>query len=402
MSNEGNPHSPRPLAAGSAGPSTAPPAPATRITAPKCAAPSIGWQGVLWRAAITALLVVGYHILREPLRQALNSLADRLTGAPLDSSTANVIGVLAMLALLIVVWKRIVIDDPRFHAPLLVTTILLVGDAAFSILETQPVPPWLESLTGGLVHEYSPSIFAVITAILAEAFIGRFFWGKWPHMASGYISGISVAILIKSSLLWPFVVCSLITILSKYVLRVANRHLWNPSNFGVTMMLFLAANTVATLTVQAGNNGSSVVAVWIMGGLIMYKLGRWHIPAAFVLTWAPLAFVRAAFTGDSWLTEIAPITSPMFQLYIFFMITDPKTTTKYRWSQTLVAMLVAVVETSLRLAFKDIHSLYHALFIVAPATNLLEIWLLARKSKVALSAAPAVAATSLEPAATLK
>ena len=168
------------------------------------------------------------------------------------------------------------------------------------------------------------------------------------------------------------------------MLRVANRHLWNPSNFGVAMMLFLAPMYVASLTVQAGNNGWSVAAVWLMGGLIMYKLGRFHIPAAFVLTWAPLAFVRAAFTGDSWLTEIAPITSPMFQLYIFFMITDPKTTTKYRWSQTLVAMLVAVVETALRLFFKDVHSLYNALFIVAPVTNLAEIYLLRTKARPSL------------------
>jgi hypothetical protein len=72
----------------------------------------------------------------------------------------------------------------------------------------------------------------------------------------------------------------------------------------------------------------------------------------------------------------------MFQLYIFFMITDPKTTTKYRWSQTLVAMLVAVVETALRLLFKDVHSLYHALFIVAPITNLAEIYLLRSKPPV--------------------
>ena len=104
--------------------------------------------------------------------------------------------------------------------------------------------------------------------------------------------------------------------------------------------------------------------------------------------------MRAAFTGDSWLTEIAPITSPMFQLYIFFMITDPKTTTKYRWSQTLVAMLVAVVETSLRLLFKDVHSLYHALFIVAPITNLLEIYLLRKKA-----GAPAPVTKSPQPTA---
>jgi enediyne biosynthesis protein E5 len=359
---------------------------ATAPTKPAFCPPSLSRREVLARGAATALLAAGYYWIRRPLWQGLDSIAQRLFGGPLDPGTANVFGVLVMLAVLIVIWRKVMIGDPRFHAPLLATTILLVGDAAFNILETQPVPPWLESLTGGLVREYSPSIVAVITAILAESVIGRFFYGKWPHLASGYVTGISVGILVKSHLLWPFIVCALISILSKYVLRVANRHLWNPSNFGVAMMLFLAPMYVASLTVQAGNNGWSVAAVWLMGGLIMYKLGRFHIPAAFVLTWAPLAFVRAAFTGDSWLTEIAPITSPMFQLYIFFMITDPKTTTKYRWSQTLVAMLVAVVETSLRLLFKDVHSLYHALFIVAPTTNLLEIYLLRRR---AAASAPA-------------
>jgi Na+-translocating ferredoxin:NAD+ oxidoreductase RnfD subunit len=379
---------------------TAPLAPNATAVPPKkpaFAPPKLSGTELLVRAAITAVLAAGYYWIRGPLWRGLDSLAERFFGGPLDPSTANVIGVLVMLAALIVVWRKVVIGDPRFHAPLLATTILLVGDAAFNILETQPVPPWLESATGGLVREYSPSIFAVITAIVAEALVGRFFWGKWPHLASGYVSGISVAILIKSNVLWPFIVCALITILSKYVLRVANRHLWNPSNFGVAMMLFLAPMYVASLTVQAGNNGWSVAAVWLMGGLIMYKLGRFHIPAAFVLTWAPLAFVRAAFTGDSWLTEIAPITSPMFQLYILFMITDPKTTTKYRWSQTLVAMLVAVVETALRLFFKDVHSLYHALFIVAPITNLAEIYLLRAKTKPSMSDSPPKPASPVLP-----
>ena len=63
----------------------------------------------------------------------------------------------------------------------------------------------------------------------------------------------------------------------------------------------------------------------------------------------------------------------MFQLYIFFMISDPRTTTRAKWSQVLVAALVAVMETVYRLAFKDVHSLYHALFTVGPAANLVEI-----------------------------
>src|SRR6185437_5822596 len=199
--------------------------------------------------------------------------------------------------------------------------------------------------------------------------VGRFFWGKWPNLTSAYITGISAGILIKSPALWPFILCGMISILSKYVLRVYNRHIWNPTNFGVTMLLFLAPQHVASLSVQAGNTPLAPAVIWVLGGLIMYKLGRWHIPLAFI----PLAFLRAAITGHPWQTELMPIVSPMFQLYIFFMITDPQTTTRTKWSQILVAVLVACMETTCRLVWKDVHSLYHALFTVGPAANLVEI-----------------------------
>jgi len=276
--------------------------------------------------------------------------------------------------MLLAVWWKLVWSDPRFQAPLLVTAILAVGDAAFSILENHPAPPWLMQATGGVIREYSPTFLAIVATILAEMALGRFFWGKWPHLASAYISGISVGILIKSSALWPFVLCGLISISSKYVLRIGDRHLWNPTNFGVTMMLLLAPAHVASLSVQAGNNGLALLAIWVLGGMIMYRLGRFHIPATFVAAFIPLAFLRSAVTGHPWPTELAPLTSPMFQLYIFFMITDPKTTTRGWRSQVLVAILVAVMETALRLVFKDVHSLYHALFIVGPAANLVEIY----------------------------
>ena len=37
----------------------------------------------------------------------------------------------------------------------------------------------------------------------------------------------------------------------------------------------------------------------------------------------------------------------MYQLFIFFMITDPKTTVRPKWAQCLVAFLVAAVEAIL-------------------------------------------------------
>jgi hypothetical protein len=178
---------------------------------------------------------------------------------------------------------------------------------------------------------------------------------------------------------------------------VYDRHLWNPTNFGVTMLLFLAPQHIASLTVQAGNNGLAIAVLWVLGGMIMYKLGRWHIPLAFAAAFVPLAFLRSWVTGHPWQTEIAPITSPMFQLFIFFMITDPQTTTRTKWSQTLVAVLVAVMETVCRLAFKDVHSLYHALFTVGPAANLVEI--VAGRMRARAAARRNRATTSPEPRA---
>jgi hypothetical protein len=84
-------------------------------------------------------------------------------------------------------------------------------------------------------------------------------------------------------------------------------------------------------------------------------------------------------TGHSFWAEVAPITGPMYQLFIFFMITDPKTTVRSsRWAQGAVAFLVALAETVLRLA-ENVHAPYYALFIVGPAANLVEIYLTSRR-----------------------
>ncbi|QJX00861.1 hypothetical protein [Frigoriglobus tundricola] len=316
--------------------------------------------------AATAALVLGFYLLR-------GSLQGWVAGS-IDPVTVRVIAIAGLLLALLAVWWKVVARDPRFHAPMLVTAVLALSDASFGLLDNHPAPPWLVDLTGGALTEYSPTFLTMAATVLCELALGRFMWGKWPHPASAYVSGISAGILVKSSLLWPFLLCGLISITSKYVLRIGNRHIWNPTNLGMTVMLFLAPQHVSSLSVQAGNNGLALVTIWVLGGMVMYKLGRFHIPFAFILAFVPLAFLRSAVTGHPWQTELAPLTHPMFQLYIFFMITDPKTTVRGWWKQVGVAVLVAAAETVFRLAFKDVHSLYHALFVVGPVANVIEIY----------------------------
>ena len=73
----------------------------------------------------------------------------------------------------------------------------------------------------------------------------------------------------------------------------------------------------------------------------------------------------------------------MYQLFIFFMITDPKTTVRSsKRAQAGVAFAVALVECVFRL-FENVHAPYYALFTVGPAANLIEMYLLSRGGRPA-------------------
>jgi Na+-translocating ferredoxin:NAD+ oxidoreductase RnfD subunit len=262
----------------------------------------------------------------------------------------------------LVEWRELLSFNNRFLAPLLITCILLAGQLAFGMLES-----------------WSRTFLAIITCIAMEAILSRVILGKWPHLASAYISGISVGILVRSPFFWPYALCGALTIMSKYVLRWRGRHLWNPSNFGVSAMFFLYPAAAASLSIQWGNSLWPMIVVWVLGSIIISRLKRFHICLSYVVTFLVLSFVRSQVTGNPWSASVAPLTGPMYQLFVFFMITDPKTTVNSWWGQCVVAALVAVVEMFLRLN-EVIHAPYYALFLVGPIAIVIELTMKGRGS----------------------
>jgi Na+-translocating ferredoxin:NAD+ oxidoreductase RnfD subunit len=228
-------------------------------------------------------------------------------------------------------------------------------------------------LSFGVLESYSRTMLAILTALCVELVLGRLFWRQWPNLASAYVSGISVGILVRSPAFWPYALGSMLSITSKYVLRLKGRHLWNPSNFGICVLLVLASDTVASLSIQWGNYFLPMLVVWVLGSLIIWQAKRFHICTTYVMAFFLFAYVRSWITGHPFLAEVAPITGPMYQLFIFFMITDPKTTVQTKLGQCVVAFLVALVEMILRLN-ESIYAPLYALFLVGSMANLLEIW----------------------------
>jgi enediyne biosynthesis protein E5 len=150
-------------------------------------------------------------------------------------------------------------------------------------------------------------------------------------------------------------------------------------------LLFLAPETVASLSIQWGNYLLPMVVIWILGSFIIWRVRRFHITATYVVCFIILAIVRSFITGSPWESEIAPLTGPMYQLFIFFMITDPKTTVRSNLWQCVVVAIVALVEMILRLD-QVVYAPFYALFLVGPMALLVQMWL-DTKRPVAASAA---------------
>jgi enediyne biosynthesis protein E5 len=235
------------------------------------------------------------------------------------------------------------------HAPpFLISLILIIGHFSFGILES-----------------YKAILLAISTSIITELVLSRLVYKRWRNISSAYITGISVSILIRSTLLWPFVLAAVISIMSKYVLRFKGHHIWNPSNFGISWILAFLPFEAAALGIQWGNNLLPMFVIWTLGFFIVWKAKRFHITITYVISFILFSFLRSLISGDSFVTELSPITGPMYQLFIFFMITDPATTVKSRNGQIFVAFIVAFVEFIFRIN-QVIYAPFYALCFVGP------------------------------------
>ena len=244
----------------------------------------------------------------------------------------------------------------KYAPPLFISLILLVGHFSFGILES-----------------FSAILVSISTSIVTELILSRLMYGQWKkNFSSAYITGISLSMLIRSTFLWPFALAAVISIMSKYVLRFKGRHIWNPSNLGLSWLFLFAPFSVAGLSIQWGNNIIPMLVIWALGIVIVLKAKRIHITITYVASFILFAFMRSLITDASFFAEVAPLTGPMYQLYVFFMITDPATTVKSKKGQALVVFLVALVEFILRLN-EVIYAPFYALALVGPIAMVIDL-----------------------------
>lgn len=224
--------------------------------------------------------------------------------------------------------------NPKWLITLLITLILVVAQFQVDLLSSY----WILPATVG-------------AAVGTELFLSAFVRGRLANVQSAYISGVSMTILTKpqQDYLWPFVLGAAISIASKYALTYRGRHLWNPTNFGISIMLLAAPGSVAILSTQFDNSIWPVLVIWSVGLLVASRARILHVTFTYLAAFIGFTALRAGITGDAFLSELAPLTGPMYQLFLLFMITDPATTVRSKRARIAVAIAIAALDNGIRL-----------------------------------------------------
>lgn len=267
---------------------------------------------------------------------------------------------------------------PKHLIMTLITIILVVGQLRYGILKG-----------------WTPLLLCLGGAVCAEMVLSRFMLGKMTPLSSAYVSGTSLTLLLKPEpgLIWPFLVGAGLSIGSKYVLRYKGKHLWNPTNFGIAALLLVAPGKIAILGHEFGNDIKTNLVIWTIGLLIASRAKILHVTFTYVAAFLFFAWVRTTINGQSFVTEVTPLTGPMYQLFVFFMVTDPPTTVATMRGRMMVVFLIAAFESVLRTG-NDLGWAWAAPFAPAPA-----IFALAIVGPIALAARLAVLGTFARPGA---
>jgi Na+-transporting NADH:ubiquinone oxidoreductase subunit NqrB len=224
----------------------------------------------------------------------------------------------------------------------------------------------------GLDLEIQPGVaFTIIIVALAVQLAGTRL-AKLPRFdpKSAFISSLSLCLLLRTDALGLAAVTAAVTIASKFLLRIDGRHVFNPTNFGLAVMMALGTS----VWVSPGQWGTGAFFAFLLvgcGGLVIHRAARSDVTYALIGFYAAIVFARAAFLGDPLAIPVHHLQNGAFLLFAFFMISDPKTTPDSRAGRIVFALMVAVGAGFVHFVLFQPNGLLWSLVLSAPATPLL-------------------------------
>ncbi len=215
-------------------------------------------------------------------------------------------------------------------------------------------------------------MIAIMVSTVAMQWIAdRAFFSSNPSIRSALITAISLCALLRSASVATMVLAGITSILSKFLLRYRGKHFFNPSNFGIILVLLLTPDAWVSPG-QWGNEVWFVLLFLATGGMVVKKVGRWETTGAFLGGYALLEFLRNQWLGWTPDVFVHKMMSGSLLLFSFFMITDPRAIPDRRIARILWSLCVAILTYVLRNHYFLPTAPFWALFVLSPLTILFD------------------------------
>jgi Na+-translocating ferredoxin:NAD+ oxidoreductase RnfD subunit len=247
--------------------------------------------------------------------------------------------------------------DPRLHLAGVIVTLQVLGQVAFD---------FQLSIAQILVSLLVAGALEVAIAFRTQRVL------MWP--ASALLTGNGVAFVLRVPGTehgdwwsmhgwWIFAATSAVALLSKHAIRVRGSHIFNPSNFGLVLcFLLLGRERADPLALWWGPLSPALVGALVLivvgGFLILRRLRLVGVAVGFWVAFAAGIGVLAA-SGHAMTAawHVGPIdgaefwwllvSSPEILVFLFFMITDPRTIPASSRGRRLYAVGVGLLATLL-------------------------------------------------------
>ncbi len=207
------------------------------------------------------------------------------------------------------------------------------------------------------------TLTCVATAVSLDLLLGRFYYKKVIFPLSAIIIGLASSLLIDAPSVLTYVAATALGISSKTLITYKRKHLFNPANFGLVVMLLVFPNRLTGMPQLFSGYLAPSIVFAVLGMLTVLYARQFEVSFSWLLGFVVFACARAAINGSRLLMTLAPALGPGFLLFTFHMISDPATTPRTRRFRIAFGVTVALLDALTRF-FEIPYGNFYALFLV--------------------------------------
>ena len=194
------------------------------------------------------------------------------------------------------------------------------------------------------VESLIPVLISVLTAAILDLLINYYKFKTLEFPYSAFISGLFIGGLLTQDLKWyVYIIAAVIAILSKHLIKVHHRHIFNPANLGI-FVVFILFNAPNSWWIS-----SPFYLVALFGLFILWRQRRLDLAISFLAAYYILhAFIpEPAMFGNMPMMMGNLYRSFVSQSTIFFfamfMLIEPKTHPAARKQRIFYGILIALM-----------------------------------------------------------